>query len=104
MNAYGCVSCSDDGRGIPVGAMPDMNNRPALEVVLTDINSGGKFDREGGYNTGTGGMYVVGITAVNALSEWLEAEVRREGHVWTMDFAAGLVKTPLQKLAKTEKS
>ncbi|WP_417393906.1 DNA gyrase subunit B [Gimesia chilikensis] len=104
INADGSVTCSDDGRGIPVGAMPDMNNRPALEVVLTEIHAGGKFDREGGYKTGTGGLHGVGITAVNALSEWLEAEVRREGHVWTMDFAAGLVKTPLQKLAKTEKS
>jgi len=104
INADGSVTCSDDGRGIPVGAMPDMNNRPALEVVLTEIHAGGKFDREGGYKTGTGGLHGVGITAVNALSEWLEAEVRREGHVWTLDFAQGAVKTPLQKLGKTDQS
>lgn len=104
INADGSVSCSDDGRGIPVGAMPEMNNRPALEVVLTEIHAGGKFDREGGYKTGTGGLHGVGITAVNALSEWLEAEVRREGHFWKLEFAQGAVKTPLQKLGKTEKS
>ncbi len=104
INADGSVTCSDDGRGIPVGIMPDMNNRPALEVVLTEIHAGGKFDREGGYKTGTGGLHGVGITAVNALSEWLEAEVRREGHVWTMDFHQGLLKTPLKKLGKTDKS
>ncbi|QDU06661.1 DNA gyrase subunit B [Gimesia aquarii] len=103
INADGSVSCSDDGRGIPIGVMPDMNNRPALEVVLTEIHAGGKFDREGGYKTGTGGLHGVGITAVNALSEWLEAEVRREGHVWTMSFAQGALKTPLQKLGKTKK-
>lgn len=104
INADGSVTCSDDGRGIPVGAMPDMNNRPALEVVLTEIHAGGKFDREGGYKTGTGGLHGVGITAVNALSEWLEAEVRREGHVWTMSFAQGVVKVPLQKLGKTKRN
>lgn len=104
INADGSVSCSDDGRGIPIGEMPEMNNRPALEVVLTEIHAGGKFDREGGYKTGTGGLHGVGITAVNALSEWLEAEVRREGHVWTLEFAQGAVKTSLQKLGKTDKS
>jgi len=85
----GSVSCSDDGRGIPVGRMPDKENRSALEVVLTEIHAGGKFDRESGYKTGTGGLHGVGITAVNALSEWLEAEVRRDGYVWTMDFVRG---------------
>ncbi|MEZ6046243.1 MAG: ATP-binding protein [Planctomycetaceae bacterium] len=88
VNADGSVSISDDGRGIPVDPMADLGNRPALEVVLTEIHAGGKFDRKG-YKTGTGGLHGVGITAVNALSEWLEAEVRRDGHVWTMDFHRG---------------
>ena len=82
--------------------MPDMNNRQALEVVLTEIHAGGKFDREGGYKTGTGGLHGVGITAVNALSEWLEAEVRREGHVWTLDFQRGVVADPLKKLGASD--
>lgn len=102
INADGSVAVIDDGRGIPVGAMPDMENRPALEVVLTEIHAGGKFDRQGGYKTGTGGLHGVGITAVNALSEWLDAEVRREGHVWTMEFARGRVSHGLQKLGVTD--
>ncbi len=102
INADGSVSCLDDGRGIPIGPMEDMGNRPALEVVLTEIHAGGKFDREGGYKTGTGGLHGVGITAVNALSEWLEAEVRREGHVWRMDFQRGVVTNELQKIGTSE--
>lgn len=104
INADGSVTCTDDGRGIPVGPMPDQNNRPALEVVLTELHAGGKFDRESGYKTGTGGLHGVGITAVNALSEWLEAEVRREGHVWTMEFARGVVSEPLKKLGKADRT
>lgn len=102
INPDGSVSILDDGRGIPVGAMKDMENRSALEVVLTEIHAGGKFDRKGGYKTGTGGLHGVGITAVNALSEWLEAEVRREGHVWTMDFARGVMKHGLQRLGSSD--
>ena len=73
-------------------------------MVLTEIHAGGKFGREGGYKTGTGGLHGVGITAVNAVSEWLEAEVRREGHVWTMSFAQGVLTDPLKKLGKTDKT
>lgn len=102
INADGSVTILDDGRGIPVGCMPEMENRPALEVVLTEIHAGGKFDRDGGYKTGTGGLHGVGITAVNALSEWLEAEVRRDGYVWTMEFIKGRVSHGLQKLGVTE--
>ncbi len=79
INADGSVTVQDDGRGIPVGPKPEMNNRPALEVVLTEVGAGGKFDRKGGYKTGTGGLHGVGVTAVNALSEWLEAEIRGKG-------------------------
>ncbi|GAB4139617.1 MAG: DNA gyrase subunit B [Planctomycetaceae bacterium] len=104
INADGSVTCSDDGRGIPVGRMEHMENRSALEVVFTEIHAGGKFDRESGYKTGTGGLHGVGITAVNALSEWLEAEVRREGFVWRMDFARGVVNTELTKLGKSRKT
>ncbi len=100
----GSLSVSDDGRGIPVGIMAEQDGRSALEVVLTEIHAGGKFGREGGYKTGTGGLHGVGITAVNAVSEWLEAEVRREGHVWTMAFAQGVLTDPLKKLGKTDKT
>jgi len=104
INADGSCSVIDDGRGIPVGPKADMGNRPALEVVLTEVGAGGKFDRKGGYKTGTGGLHGVGITAVNALSEWLEAEICREGFVWTMEFERGEVKAGLKKLGPTEKS
>ncbi|MGQ0633077.1 MAG: DNA gyrase subunit B [Planctomycetaceae bacterium] len=101
INVDGSVTCSDDGRGIPVGPMPEMDNKPAVEVVLTSLHAGGKFDREGGYRKGTGGLHGVGIKAVNALSEWLVVEIRREGHVWSMEFARGEVTSPLQRLGTT---
>lgn len=104
INADGSVSVTDDGRGIPVGEMEGQENKSALEVVFTKIHAGGKFDREGGYATGTGGLHGVGITAVNACSEWLEAEVRREGHVWTMEFSKGAVTSGLTKLGTTEQT
>ncbi|MGE5195668.1 MAG: DNA gyrase subunit B, partial [Deltaproteobacteria bacterium] len=102
INADGSATIADDGRGIPVGPMPEMDNRPAVEVVLTEVGAGGKFDRAGGYKTGTGGLHGVGITVVNALSEWLEVEVRREEHVWVMEFARGEVTSPLQRLGSTQ--
>jgi DNA gyrase subunit B len=101
INADGSVTIADDGRGIPVGPMPEMNNRPAVEVVLAEVGSSGKFDRKGGYKTGTGGLHGVGVTVVNALSEWLEVEVRREGHAWVMEFAKGKVTSPLARLGST---
>lgn len=104
IHADGSITCSDDGRGIPVGPMPNLGNRSALEVVFTEIHAGGKFDREGGYRTGTGGLHGIGIKAVNACSEWLEAEIRREGHVWTMEFNEGVVTTPLTKLGVTDQT
>jgi DNA gyrase subunit B len=102
INADGSATVTDDGRGIPVGVMED-NGRSALEVVFTEIHAGGKFDREA-YATGTGGLHGVGITAVNACSEWVEAEVRREDHVWTMEFARGKMVSPLAKLGATDQT
>jgi len=102
LHSDGAVSVSDDGRGIPVGPMSNVDKRPALEVVLTEIHAGGKFDRESGYKTGTGGLHGVGITAVNALSELLEAEVRREGHVWNMEFERGKTTVELKQTGKSD--
>jgi DNA gyrase subunit B len=102
LHADGSCTVRDDGRGIPVGRMADHEGKSALEVVLTNIHAGGKFDRKGGYKLGTGGLHGVGIKAVNALSEWLEAEVRREGHVWAMDFARGQPASDLRKLGKSD--
>ena len=104
LHSDGTVSIHDDGRGIPVGELADRDGRSALEVVFTEIHAGGKFDREGGYKTGTGGLHGVGLTAVNALSEWLEVEVCRGGQVWTMTFERGQMTEPLKQLGKTDKS
>jgi DNA gyrase subunit B len=97
------ISISDDGRGIPVGAVQG-DGRSALEVVLTEIHAGGKFDRDSGYKTGTGGLHGVGITAVNALSAWLTAEIHREGFEWVMDFEQGGRTSELRQLGRAEKS
>jgi len=102
INVDGSISCSDDGRGIPIGPMPDMDNKPAVEVVLTALHAGGKFDREGGYKRGTGGLHGVGIKAVNALSEWMIVEVRREGHVWRIEFSRGEVTSKLRQMGATQ--
>ncbi|WP_437203990.1 DNA gyrase subunit B [Planctomicrobium sp. SH664] len=96
----GTVSVTDDGRGIPVETMKD-KGKSALEVVFTEIHAGGKFDRKA-YAVGTGGLHGVGITAVNACSEWLEVEVSRKGFVWRMEFAKGRLETPLTKGGPTE--
>ena len=102
IHADGSISVVDDGRGIPIGRMPEEDNKTALEVVLTSVHAGAKFDRKSGYKTGTGGLHGVGIKAVNALAEWLEAEVRREGHVWTMDFERGKPMSDIKKLGKSD--
>ena len=105
VNADGSVSIADDGRGIPVAVSKgDEENRTALEIVLTEIHAGGKFDRDSGYKTGTGGLHGVGITAVNAVSEWLEAEVRRNNSVYQMEFECGVRTSELKQVGKSERT
>jgi DNA gyrase subunit B len=87
------VTVVDDGRGIPV-AMHEKEGRPAVEVVLTVLHSGGKFGEGGGYKV-SGGLHGVGVSVVNALSERLAVEVRRDGHTWTQEYSRG---TPLGDL------
>ncbi|MEZ4461773.1 MAG: DNA topoisomerase (ATP-hydrolyzing) subunit B [bacterium] len=80
------ITVVDNGRGIPVD-MHKTEGKPALEVVLTSLHAGGKFDK-GSYKV-SGGLHGVGVSCVNALSEWLTAEVRREGKVHEMAFDRG---------------
>src|SRR3954465_10567013 len=89
------VTCSDDGRGIPVAIM-EKEKRPAVEVVLTVLHAGGKFGEGGGYKV-SGGLHGVGVSVVNALSETLHVEIMRDGHVWTQDYQRG---TPVGELQK----
>jgi DNA gyrase subunit B len=93
------VSVEDDGRGIPIDIHKKMN-KPALEVVLTTLHSGGKFDHRV-YKV-SGGLHGVGVSCVNALSEWLEAEVKRDGKVYHQSFERGKTKTKLKTIGKTK--
>ncbi len=99
-------SVSDNGRGIPVDQMkdvkdPKLKGKSALEVVLTVLHAGGKFDKEkGGYKI-SGGLHGVGVSVVNALSEWLMVEVKRDGKIWTQEYERGKPKTEVKAIGTT---
>src|SRR5262249_10650880 len=93
VHADGSASIVDDGRGIPVGPHPKLG-LSTLEVVLTLPHAGGKFDHDT-YKV-SGGLHGVGVTVVNALSECVEAEVRRDGQVWRQEFERGRPKGPVR--------
>jgi len=97
----GSCSVEDDGRGIPVDMHP-VYNIPALELVLTNLHAGGKFGK-GAYQV-SGGLHGVGAKCVNAVSEWFEAEVRRNGKVYQMRFAQGITTQKMQVIGDTRKT
>ncbi|MDY0020718.1 MAG: DNA topoisomerase (ATP-hydrolyzing) subunit B [Anaerolineae bacterium] len=93
------VSVWDNGRGIPVGEHPE-KHIPALQLVLTTLHAGGKFGG-GGYKV-SGGLHGVGVSAVNALSEWMVVEVRQPDGLYTQRYECGVPKTPVEQVNKTK--
>ena len=94
------ISVEDDGRGIPVD-MHEGEHKPAVEVVLTILHAGGKFDHNS-YKV-SGGLHGVGVSCVNALSDWLVAEVYRNSKAYTIRFERGVTVDPLRELGPTTK-
>src|SRR5690349_3010818 len=92
------ITVADNGRGIPVATM-EKEGRPAVEVVLTVLHSGGKFGDGGGYKV-SGGLHGVGVSVVNALSEQLLVQIRRDGHAFSQEYSRG---APQSELVKGEK-
>ncbi len=95
IEADGSVIVSDDGRGIPIDPVvnddPTLNGKPAVEVVMTRLHAGGKFGEEGSAYKVSGGLHGVGVSCVNALSEFLVVEVYRDGQIHSMKFEKGNV-------------
>jgi len=96
------VTVVDDGRGIPVAVM-EKERKPAVEVVLTVLHAGGKFGDGGGYKV-SGGLHGVGVSVVNALSERLLVEVRRDGYAWSQEYERGKPQGALERGAATSET
>ncbi len=101
INKGNSITVTDDGRGIPVDIQPQ-TGRPALEVVYTVLHAGGKFGG-GGYKV-SGGLHGVGASVVNALSEWLQVRVHKNGNIYQMRFARGNITQEMTIVGKTDRT
>ncbi len=101
INEGNSITVTDDGRGIPVDIQPQ-TGRPALEVVYTVLHAGGKFGG-GGYKV-SGGLHGVGASVVNALSQWLQVRVYKNGNIYQMRFARGHITQEMEIIGKTDKT
>ncbi|MBL4894818.1 MAG: ATP-binding protein, partial [Emcibacter sp.] len=99
MHEDGSVTVTDNGRGIPVDPHPKFKDQSALEVIFTTLHSGGKFNSKA-YET-SGGLHGVGISVVNALSEWLVVEVARDKQIWQQHFSRGKPTSKLENIGST---
>ncbi len=97
----GSIRITDNGRGIPVDMHPKLG-MPAIEVVLTKLHAGGKFDKDS-YKV-SGGLHGVGVSCVNALSTHFQAEVWRDGKKYSMEFERGITKSPLKEIGTTKET
>jgi DNA gyrase subunit B len=95
----GSLSVEDDGRGIPVDVIPS-EKKPAIEVVMTVLHAGGKFDQLG-YKV-SGGLHGVGISVTNALSEWMSTRVKRDGKLYEQKFSRGIATSKLKVLGPAD--
>jgi DNA gyrase subunit B len=105
IHADSSVTIEDNGRGIPVGPHPtkkDANGKPmeTLDVVMTVIGAGGKFGG-GGYKV-SGGLHGVGVSAVNALSEWMTTEIKRDGKLWRQEYKRGVPQGAIKQVGKVK--
>jgi len=100
VHSEGSITVIDNGRGIPVG----MHEKgvSAAEVVMTQLHAGGKFDSES-YSV-SAGLHGVGVSAVNAVSEWFKMEIRREGKLWFQEYARGVPKAPVKAIGTSKKT
>ena len=99
INPGNTITVTDNGRGIPVD-IQKQTGRPALEVVFTVLHAGGKFGG-GGYKV-SGGLHGVGASVVNALSEWLEVQVHKDGHIYEMKFSRGHITSEMRMIGDTD--